>query len=124
MGDCVGTCSAASPSASNCLGDCGRTLGGCQQEVATNQRVCIADCRGASDKPGCIGACTDASSSGRQTCLAAFASCQGGCGVSTTTQPEPSTTSTTEAEQTTTTAPVPTTTSTTLIGSPSGAFVQ
>jgi hypothetical protein len=94
--------------------------------VATNQRGCISDCRGAADKPGCIGACTDASAAGRQACLDAFASCQSGCGVSTTTQPVPSTTSTTQPvpQTTTTTAPVPTTTSTTLMGSPSGAFVQ
>src|SRR5688500_9977863 len=35
LGDCIGGCAALSPTTANCVGQCGQTLGECQQAVAT-----------------------------------------------------------------------------------------
>src|SRR5262249_20965001 len=122
-----GACNAASPSTANCMGVCGQALGSCQQSVSNDQTQCIADCRTASQKGGCVGTCHDVAADAREGCLDTATACRAACGGGTTTTSEPpATTSTSEPAGTTTSTsePAETTTSTTLMGSPSGAFAE
>jgi hypothetical protein len=80
---CVSACQSGSPDGAftgdACAGDCGQTLASCAQTVISAGRVCVQECRTASDRLSCLQNCAATAHAGGAQCGSDFSSCLAGC---------------------------------------------
>jgi hypothetical protein len=86
--DCVERCGPPVPD--GCLAACGLALGGCAADVVSDGRTCLAGCRTAADRLGCLSGCALQARAGAFACAHDFVDCVTRCG-----GPPPSTSTTT-----------------------------